>query len=113
MTSPEEALAHARAQAASMRASGAYGEVGPAPPQLDSAVRRLSGWALVEPDPKVVYSTRRYGAPITWFKRMLVRLLLQYHAQLISEQTRFNVALLSYARSLERRIEELERDRAQ
>jgi hypothetical protein len=38
-----------------------------------------------------------------------VRLLRQYHAELIAQQTRFNVHALGHIRRLETRIEELER----
>jgi hypothetical protein len=46
---------------------------------------------------------------MTLLKLGLVRLLSQYHAQLTSQQTRFNVHMLGQVRRLEARIEELER----
>jgi hypothetical protein len=64
---------------------------------------------MIEPDVREVRSTRRLGAPMTWLKLGLVRLLRQYHAQLVSQQTRFNVHMLGQVRRLEARIEELER----
>ena len=46
------------------------------------------------------------GAPITFFKRILARLLRQYFMELEARQTRFNIALLERLDALE------ERDRA-
>lgn len=115
MTEPEAALARARAAAAEMRAGGAYEEPGPAP--LDEpqpvTISKLYEYALIEPDLRDVRSTRRWGAPMTALKRGLVRLLGQYHAALIAEQTRFNVNLLVHLKRLEDRIEELERRSAE
>jgi hypothetical protein len=109
VTRPEEALDRARAEAARRRAEGAYppAEAGAAPPpELSTA--RLMEWAMIEPDPQEVRSLRPYGAPITAFKRMLVRLLVQYNSQLAAQQTRFNLALLSRVRHLEERLAELD-----
>ncbi len=111
MSAPEDAVARARAAAAEMRAGGAYGEArpvrgGPPPPEL--ADRRLYQWAFIEPDIRQVRSTRRFGGPMTAVKRGLLRLLAQYHGQLLGEQTRFNAALVGYVRRLEARIAELE-----
>jgi hypothetical protein len=64
---------------------------------------------VIEVDPEGVYSTRRLGAPITALKRLLLRLLRQYHVELESQQTRFNIALLTYLRDLEARVGRLER----
>jgi hypothetical protein len=113
MTEPERALEQARAAAASMRAGGAYGDEEPGSAALEpgptGGVERLLEWALIEPDEREVRSTRRLGAPVTWLKRGLLRLLAQYHAQLLADQTRFNVHLLGHLRALERRVQELER----
>jgi hypothetical protein len=118
VTSPEDALPRARAAAAAMRAEGAYGAesgdrtTGPEPTTLEN----LFEWAMIDPDLREVRSTRRLGAPVTLLKLGLVRLLNQYHAELISQQTRFNVHVLGHVRRLETRIEELERrerDRAE
>ena len=111
MTRPEDALAQARAAAAEMRERGAYGddlrgfEIEPAD-RVSS--ERLLEWALIEPDPNQVYSTRRLGAPITWVKRALLRGLRQYHGQLLAEQTRFNLQLAVYVSELESRVRDLE-----
>lgn len=56
---------------------------------------------MIEVDPREVYSTRRLGAPITLFKRVLLRLLRQYTMELEARQTRFNLALLARLRELE------------
>jgi hypothetical protein len=112
LTDPDRALEHARSTAATMRAEGAYaGESGdrasegPAPTTLEN----LFEWAMIDPDLREVRSTRKLGLPVTLLKRGLVRLLQQYHAELISQQTRFNVHVLGHVRRLETRIEELER----
>jgi hypothetical protein len=116
MTRPEDALGHARESAARKRAEGLYPEPGPAP--LDGDMRGdrprvpegvLAEWAVVRGDPELVYSTRRLGAPMTGFKRLLLRLLRQYTADVEARQTRFNVALLAHLDELERRVAALER----
>jgi hypothetical protein len=114
LTRPEEALEHARAEAARKRAEGGYPEPGPgalagsiAPDK--PSVELLREWAAIQVDPDLVYSTRRLGAPITVFKRLLMRLLRQYHVELESRQTRFNIALLAHLEDLEARVARLER----
>jgi hypothetical protein len=111
MTEPEQALERARAAAASMRERGAYSEdTRRAPPPAGAVTTaQLSQWAAIDPDIGAVRSTRPYGAPLTAAKRVLVRLLSQYHADLISQQTRFNVKVVEELERLERRVEELER----
>jgi hypothetical protein len=112
MTEPERALERARAAVASMRAEGAYPSEQSAAQRQPSAgitTDRLLEWALIEPDLRNVRSTRRLGAPLTALKRGLLRLLAQYHAELIAEQTRVNVSLVLYVRELEQRVAELER----
>jgi hypothetical protein len=111
VTRPEDALAQARAAAAAMRERGAYGddlrgfEIEPA----DAVTQeRLLEWAVIEPDPAQVYSTRRLGAPITWVKRLMLRALRQYHGQLLAEQTRFNLQLSVYLSELDSRVRDLE-----
>lgn len=115
MTDPESTLAQARAAAASMRAGGAYADDtrGTEPEAVGARIDSLLEWALIEPDLDEVRSTRRFGAPVTLVKRALLRMLAQYHAQLIADQTRVNVHLLGHLRRLQHRIEELERERAQ
>ena len=78
-------------------------------PDAEPGLEGLFEWARIEPDIADVRSTRRLGAPITALKRGLLRLLEQYHAQLLADQTRFNVHVLGHLRRLENRIEELER----
>jgi hypothetical protein len=100
-----------------MRARGAYREqeARALEPEPREALTpgKLFEWALIDPDLRNVRSTRRAGAPITALKRGLLRLLNQYHAELIAEQSRFNVNLVVYVRRLEDRIaalqEQLER----
>jgi hypothetical protein len=111
VTDPKDAVEQARASAASMRAAGAYRdepdryELAPEP----ISATKLFEWAVIEPDLREVRSTRRFGAPMTAFKRLLLRLLAQYHAELLAQQTRFNVNVVAHLRTLERRIEQLER----
>ncbi len=116
MTTPEQAIEQARAAAAQARQDGAYSAsetriepLNETPPSYG----RLLEWALIDPDLGHVRSTRRWGAPITMLKHGLLRLLAQYHAELIAEQTRFNVNVVHYLRGLEERIERLEREREQ
>jgi hypothetical protein len=112
VTEPEDAMVKAREALAAMRAQGAYSEreaFGVGVPIPGDTRRKLLEWALVEPDLSLVRSTRRFGAPITAFKRLLVRLVFQYRAELMANQARFNLALLAYIDRLEHRIGELER----
>jgi hypothetical protein len=112
VTDPEHALDQARAAAATGRAEGAYTEGQGGPPGEGTApttLENLFEWAMIDPDLREVRSTRRLGFPVTMLKLGLVRLLNQYHAELISQQTRFNVHVLGHVRRLETRIEELER----
>jgi hypothetical protein len=72
-------------------------------------VPQLIEWALIEPDPANLYSTRRLGAPITFIKRLLLRGLRQYLGEIIAQQTRFNIHLTAYVNQLTERVEALER----
>ncbi len=111
MTTPEQALTQAREQVAALRETGAYGNADAAAVAGHSARRELPlyEWALIDPDLRDVRSTRRFGRPITAVKLALLRFLGQYHAALIAEQTRFNIAVAEQVRRLEERIEQLER----
>ena len=73
----------------------------------------LGDWAVIEIDRENIYSTRMLGAPITAFKRLLMRVLRQYTGELEARQTRFNIALLSHFQDLEARVAALERDRTE
>ena len=104
---PEDALPHARAEAQRLREAGKYPEhelaVGSRQGQGPD-LAKLREWAIIEVDSQaLVYSTRKGGAPVTWFKRMLLRLLRQYTTELEAQQTRFNVAVIAYLESLEKR----------
>jgi hypothetical protein len=111
MKDPEEALAAARAAAAATAGDQ------PAAPEerpvwqvlgrIDSA-RKLAEWALIEPEATEVYSIRRFGAPITWLKRLLIRLLSQYLGQISAQQSRFNADVAAHVIRLEERVAELE-----
>ena len=114
LTGPEDALERARERAARKRAEGAYpelpdGGLGDSITADRPSLELLGDWAVIEIDPENVYSTRRLGAPITGLKRLLIRLLRQYHGELEARQTRFNIALLSHIQDLEARVRRLER----
>src|SRR3954471_20629651 len=112
MTSPEEALALARERAAAARARGSYAdELGRfAIDPVDAVtLEHLLEWAVVEPDLSELRSTRRYGAPITWLKRGLYRLMRQYHGQVLAQQSRFNIQLAVFVGQLADRVERLEK----
>jgi hypothetical protein len=104
MTRPEDAVDRARAAA---------GEGPPAGEVAQSFERDLGGdspsdellqqWAVISTDPELVYSSRRLGAPLTFMKRALLRLMRQYTAEVEAQQTRFNLAVLGRLRELERR----------
>ena len=106
---PEEAIGAARAAAAARPAEALPGFR--VEPLDDVTPETLGEWAAIEPDTARVYSTRRLGAPITWLKRGLLRLLFQYHRELLAEQTRFNLLLTEQIVRLERRVRELEAER--
>jgi hypothetical protein len=106
MKSPEEALAAAR-----QRASGSMASVGPGSAENDqkrTSLQQLAEWALIEPDEAKVYSTRRFGGPVTMLKRGLIRLLRQYLFQLSAQQTRFNAHVVRELTRLDERVRTLE-----
>jgi hypothetical protein len=111
VTRPEDALEAARAAAARAREAGAYADdlsgFAIAPTDRVSA-EQLLAWAVIEPDPEAVRSTRRLGAPITWVKRLLLRGLRQQFAELTAQQTRFNLQLVAALHELDDRVSELE-----
>jgi hypothetical protein len=106
---PREALEAARRAAA---AAGA--ESDPASWTLEDparSTRRLVEWAIIEPAEANVYSTRRFGRPITVFKRLLVRMLRQYLNEISAQQSRFNALVAAHVMRLEERVDALERER--
>jgi hypothetical protein len=106
---PEEALAAAR-EAAARRDDALPAGMSIEPTERVS-IEQLMDWANIEPDPDLMRSTRRLGAPITWAKRQLVHVLRQYLRELQSQQTRFNLNVLIRIAELEDRVARLE-DRA-
>jgi hypothetical protein len=98
---PEEALVQARSQA------GRYD--GPATLETGHlGDTKLAEWAVIKPDIGRVYSTRRLGAPITAFKRLLLRLLRQYVDEALAQETRYNALATAHILNLEERVRELE-----
>jgi hypothetical protein len=110
---PEEAAAAAVERARERVAAGEYADAGVLEAlgsgEERSGLSRLQEWAVIEIEPEVVRSTRRLGAPITRFKRFLLRMLVQYHNEQIAQIIRFNVHLLGYVAAVEGRLAELER----
>jgi hypothetical protein len=108
---PQEALGAARERAAAARARGAYADdlerfrVAPA---QSPGLEQLLEWAVIEPDADELRSTRRLGAPITLVKRTLYRALRQYNAQVLSQQTRFNLVVAMHVAQLSDRVTRLE-----
>ncbi|HUR87421.1 MAG TPA: hypothetical protein VMY78_18980 [Solirubrobacteraceae bacterium] len=103
---PEEALAAARAAAAERDDVLAPGMT--IEPTERVSIEQLMEWAAIEPDPDLMRSTRRLGAPITWVKRQLVHVMRQYLRELQSQQTRFNLNVLIRVAELEDRVARLE-----
>jgi hypothetical protein len=103
---PEEALGAARAAAAARDDALAPGMS--IEPTERVSIEQLMEWANIEPDPDLMRSTRRLGAPITWAKRQLVHVMRQYLRELQSQQTRFNLNVLIRLAELEDRVARLE-----
>jgi hypothetical protein len=101
---PLQALAAARAAAGD--------DDPPGPPWIldegTASSRRLAEWAIIAPEPGHVYSTRRFGRPITAVKLLLVRMLRQYIGQMTAQQSRFNAQMAAHVMRLEQRVAELE-----
>jgi len=76
------------------------------------SLQRLLEWASLEPDVEELYSTRRFGAPVTLVKRALARGLQQYLNQIVGQQSRFNVQIVVYVSQLADRVERLEEEAA-
>ena len=107
---PEDALEAARA-AAARATDGAEDLAGFAIAPTDRvADEQLMEWAVIEPDVSLMRSTRRGGAPITWLKRLLLRALQQYHNELTSQQTRFNLHVAVRLAELDDRVRALEHE---
>ena len=104
---PEEALEAARSRAA----AGSYPDVPgfTVEPVESVTLDQLYEWAVIEPDLAELYSTRRFGAPITFVKRMIARALRQYLGQMVAQQSRFNLQLTVYVARLSERVDELEK----
>jgi hypothetical protein len=104
---PEQALEEARRRAAAQ--SGDEGIEGLTIEPTDRVgLEQLIEWAVAEADPGKVRSTRALGAPITALKRGLVHLTRQQTGDLLAQQARFNLHLLTRVAELEERIKRLE-----
>ena len=105
MKDPSEALAAARERAA----AGAQADLGSW--TLDNSAvsnRRLAEWSIIDPDAVELYSTRRFGRPLTALKRLLVRFLGQYFHQISAQQSRFNAEVTAHLVRLDERVRALE-----
>jgi len=98
---PEEALERARGTSFGEDLSGFSIE-----PTDELTPDRLMKWAVIEPDIELVRSTRWYGAPITWVKRLLRHLLRQELDQAYAQQTRFNLMVVTRLEQLDAKIDE-------
>ena len=107
---PEEALPAARAAAAARDDELPPGMA--IEPTERVSIEQLMEWAAIEPDIELMVSTRKLGAPITWFKRKLIHFMRQYFRELQSQQTRFNLNVLIRVAELEDRVARLEEARA-
>ena len=105
----EDALAAARA-AAAQRDDELPPGIAIEPTERVS-IEQLMEWAAIEPDIELMVSTRRLGAPITWFKRKVIHFLRQYFREQNSQQTRFNLNVLIRIAELEDRVARLEEKR--
>jgi hypothetical protein len=103
---PEQALAAARAAAAARDDELEAGRT--IEPTERVSIEQLMEWAAIEPDIELMVSTRKLGAPITWFKRKVIHFLRQYFRELNSQQTRFNLNVLIRLAELEDRVGRLE-----
>jgi hypothetical protein len=107
---PEQALEEARRRAAEYdppaRDDGIEGLT--IEPTDRVGLEQLIEWAVAEPDPDKVRSTRALGAPITALKRGMVHLTRQQTGDLLAQQARFNLHLLTRVAELEERVKRLE-----
>lgn len=103
---PEDALPAARVAAAARDDELPAGMA--IEPTERVSIEQLMEWAAIEPDIELMISTRRLGAPITWFKRKVIHFMRQYFRELQSQQTRFNLNVLIRMAELEDRVARLE-----
>lgn len=113
---PEDAVDLARTRASSARAEGRYADdlAGFTTTPTDRVgTETLMEWAVIEPDPDLMRSTRRLGAPVTFVKRLLLRALQQQFNELTSQESRFHMHLLVHVAELEDRVARLEEELAE
>ena len=102
---PEEALAAARAAAQPYEERPVSLDASPVNRMSDS---KLVEWSVIDPALDRVYSTRRLGAPITFFKRLLIRALRQYLGEAMAQESRYNAVATAHILNLEERVRDLE-----
>jgi hypothetical protein len=105
---PEQALEEARRRAAAPGPAGEELEWRTIEPTDRVELEQLIEWAVPEPDLDKVRSTRALGAPITALKRGMIHLTRQQTGDLLAQQARFNLHLLTRVAELEERIKRLE-----
>ncbi len=103
---PEDALPAARKAAAEHDDSVPGGLT--LKPTERASIEQFMEWAMIEPDPKNMRSTRKLGAPITFAKRQLLHVLRQYLGELEAQQTRFNLNVVARMAELEERVAKIE-----
>jgi hypothetical protein len=109
---PEQALEEARRRAAKYDPPAHEAIEGLTIEPTDRVgLEQLIEWAVAEPDPDKVRSTRVLGAPITALKRGMVHLTRQQTGDLLAQQARFNLHLLTRVAELEERVKRLEEER--
>jgi hypothetical protein len=107
---PEQALEEARRRAAAQSGDDQI-EGLTIEPTDRVGLEQLIEWAVAEPDSDKVRSTRALGGPITALKRGMVHLTRQQTADLLAQQARFNLHLLTRVAELEERVKRLEDER--
>ena len=96
---PEEALERARRASFGEDLSGFAIE-----PTDRVGLEKLMEWGVIRTDPTLVRSTRPWGAPITWAKRLARHLLRQELGQAYAQQSRFNLMLVMRMAELEESV---------
>ena len=97
---PEEALERARRASFGEDLSGFAIE-----PTDRITTEKLLEWAVIETDPSLVRSTRPWGAPVTWVKRLARHVLRQELGQAYAQQSRFTLRVVTRLAELEERRE--------
>lgn len=105
MTRPEDAIAVARERVAAARARGGYAvELGASERPEGLVLEELLELAIAAPNFSEVRSTRATGAPVTFAKRALLRLLRQYTYDLLEQRRAQHVVIARSIADLDERL---------